>query len=131
LLATAGNGDLISLDANASALTLASASAAWVTESAASHYIWKGHNRFNSIKKLCQPIVIEPGDDNKVIVSYHTLVNVSHQYQVIALYTPTFWLSLLSITLLHTAGYRSTFGPGKSYRLSPSITITGNRVNNL
>ena len=69
--------------------------------------------RFNSIKKRNQPIVIELGDDNNVIVSHHGLVNVSQEYEVNALYTPTFRLSLLSINQLDTAGYTSTFGHGK------------------
>jgi len=87
--------------------------------------------RFNSIKKLRQPIVIELGDDNKVTVSHHGLVNVSQEYEVNALYTPTFQISLLSINQLDTAGYTSTFGCGKYSISSPSITITGNRVNDL
>jgi hypothetical protein len=44
---------------------------------------------------------------------------------------PTFRLSLLSINQLDTARYTSTFGPGKCSISSPSITITGNRVNDL
>jgi len=83
------------------------------------------------MKKLCQPIVIELGDDNKVTVSHHGLVNVSHEYEVNALYTPIFRLSLLSITQLHTARYTSTFGRGKCSISSTSITITGYRVNDL
>jgi len=86
---------------------------------------------FNSIKQLRQPIVIELGDDNKVTVSHHGLVNVSQEYEVNALYTPTFQLSLLSITQLDTAGYTSTFGRGKCSISSPSITITCNRVKDL
>jgi hypothetical protein len=87
--------------------------------------------RFNSIKKLRQPIVSELGDDNKVTVSHHGLVNVSQEYEVNALYMPMFRLSLLSIDQLDTAGYTSTLGHGKCSIASPSITITGNRVNDL
>jgi hypothetical protein len=87
--------------------------------------------RFNTIKKLRQPIVIELGDDNKVTVIHHTLVNVSQEYEVNALYMPMFRLSLFSINQLDTAGYTSTFGRGKCSISSPSITITGNRVNDL
>jgi hypothetical protein len=85
--------------------------------------------RFNSIKKLLQPIVIEFGDDNKVTVSDHRLVKVSQESEVNALYTPTFQLSLLSFNQLDTAGYTSTFGHGKCSISYQSITITGNRVN--
>jgi hypothetical protein len=89
------------------------------------------HTRFNSLKKLRQPIVIELGDDNKVTVKHHGLVNVSQEYEVNALYTPTFRLSLLCINQLDTAGYTSTFGHGKCSISSPSITITSNRDNDL
>ena len=87
--------------------------------------------RFNSIKKLHQPIVIELGDDNKVTVSHHGLINVSQEYEVDVLYTPTGRLSLLSINQLDTAGHTSTFGRGKCSISSPSSTITGNRVSDL
>jgi len=70
-------------------------------------------------------------DDSQGTVSHHGLVNVSQQYEVNALYTPTFQLSLLSINQLDTARYTSTFRCGKYYISSPSITITGNRVNDL
>jgi len=60
--------------------------------------------------KLRQPIVIELGDDNKVTESHHGLVSVSQEYEVNALYTPTFRLSLLSINQVDTAGYTCTFG---------------------
>jgi hypothetical protein len=65
--------------------------------------------RFNSIKKLHQPIVIELRDDNKVTVSHHGHVNVSEEYEVNALYSPTLQLTLLSINELGTARYTSTF----------------------
>jgi len=81
--------------------------------------------------KLHQPIDIELGEDNKVSVRHHGLVNISQEYEVDALYTPTFWLSLLSINQLDTASYTSTFGSGKCSISTPSITITANRVNDL
>jgi len=93
--------------------------------------MFNDHSRFNSIEKLHQPIVIELGDDNKVTVSHHGLNNISQEYAVNALYTPTFWLSLLSITQLGTAGYTSTFGCRKCSISSPSITITGHWVNDV
>jgi hypothetical protein len=87
--------------------------------------------RFNPRKKLRQPIFIELGDDKKVTASHDALINVPQEHAVNALYTPTFRLSLLSINQLDTAGYTSTFGRGKCFISSPSITITGNRVNDL
>jgi len=130
-LATVGDRDLIWLGKNASALTAASAPAAWVIDSGASHHMCNDCTRFNWIKKLCQPIVIELGDDNKVTVSQHGLVNVSQENKVNALYTPTFRFSLLSINQLDTAAYTSTFGRVNCFISSWSITITGNRVNDL
>jgi len=80
---------------------------------------------------LRQPIVIELGDDNKVTVRHHGLINISQEYKVNALYMPTFLLSLLSINQLGTAGYPSTSVCGKYSIRYPSITITGHRVNDL
>jgi len=130
-LATAGDRDLIWLADNATTLTAASASAASVIDSVASHHMCNDRTRFNSIKKLRQPMIIELGDDNKVAVSHHGLVNVSQKYKGNALYTPRFRLSLLSINQLDTAGYTSTFVRGKCSISSSSITITGNQVNDL
>jgi len=130
-LATAGDRDLIWIAESSTALSSASAPAAWVIDSGASHHMCKDRNKFNSIKKLRQPIVIELGDDNKVTVSHYGLVNILQEYEVNALYTPTFQLSLLSINQLDTAGYTSTFGRSKCSIASPSITITGNLVNDL
>jgi len=93
--------------------------------------MYNDRTRFNSRKKLHQPIVIEIRDNNKVTASHHGLVNVSQEYEVNVLYTPTFRLSLLSINQLDTAGYTSTFGRSKCSISSPAITITGNRVNDL
>jgi len=76
-LATAGDRDLILLADNVTALTAARTPAAWVIDSGASHHMCNDRTRFNSIKKLRQPIVIELGDDNKVTVSHHGLLNVS------------------------------------------------------
>jgi len=128
-LATIADRDLIGLAANATALTAASAPAAWVIDSGASHHMCNDRTRFNWIKKPCQPLVIELGDDNNVTISHHGLVDVSHIYDVNVRYMPTFWLSLLSINQLDTAGYTSTFGHGKCSISSPSIRITGSVSN--
>jgi len=129
--ATAANCDVLCQAENAIALTAASAPAASGIDCGASHQMSNDRTRFNSIKKLRRPIVIELGDDTKVKASHHGLVNVSQEYDVNALYTPAFRLSLLSINQLDTAGYTSRFGHGKCSISSPSITITGNRVNDL
>jgi len=92
-LATAGDRNLIWLAKNATPLIAASAPAAWVIDSGASHSMCKDLTRFNWIKKLCQPIVIELGDNIKLTVNHHGLGSVSQEYEVNAPYTPTFWLS--------------------------------------
>jgi len=74
---------------------------------------------------------MELGDNNKLKVKHHALVNISQVYEVNALYKPTFHLSLLSINEFDTAGYTATFGHQKWSISSSSITITGNWVNDL
>lgn len=69
--------------------------------------------RFNSIKRLHQPVVIELVNDNEVTVSHHELFDISQEYKVNAHYTPMFQLSLLSINQMDTAGYTSTCEHGK------------------
>jgi len=110
MLATAGHRDVIWLAENSTPLTAPSAPAAWVIDSRASHHICNNRTRFNSIKKHRQPTVMELIDDNKYTVSHHGLVNVSQDYKVNGLHTPTIRLSLLSIHQLDTAGYTSTVG---------------------
>jgi len=76
---------------------------------------------------------IELGDDNTVSVTHHGLVDATQGYEIDALYTPTFRLSLFSINQLDSAGSTATFGGGKCSISSPQslITITGHRVNDL
>jgi hypothetical protein len=93
--------------------------------------MFNDRTKFNSIKKLCQAIVIELGDDNDDTECHDALVNVSQQSEVNGLYMPTFQISLLSIPQFDTAGYTSTFGRGKCSISSTSITITGYWVNDL
>jgi len=130
-LATAGDRNLIWQAKNATALTAASDAAPQVIDSRASHDMCNDRTRFNSIKNLRQSIVIELEEDNKVTVSHHWLINGWMEYKFNALYTPTFRLSFHSINQLDTARYTSTFGRSKCSISSLSITITGNRVNDL
>jgi len=64
--------------------------------------------RLNSVKKHCQPIVIQLGDDNKVKVSQHGLVNVSPEYEVHALNTHT----LMAVMIRYSAMDETCPGPG-------------------
>jgi hypothetical protein len=110
-------------------LTTASAPAAWVIDSGASHHMCNDCTTFNSIKTLHRLIVIELGDYNTVTVSHHGPINISQEYKVNALYTPTFRLTLHSIDKSDTAGYTSTFGFAKCSISSSSMAITGNHDN--
>ena len=83
------------------------------------------------MKKLGLPIVIEFGNNNKVTECNHELVNNSLEYEVNTQISPSFWLSILSNHQLDTGRYTSVFGRGKGAIPSPSITVTGNRVNDL
>ena len=88
---------------------------------------------FKSFKKLRPPMLIELSDDNTVSVTHHGLVGATQGYEIDALYTPTFRLSLFSINQLDSAGSTATFGGGKCSISSPQspITITSHRVNDL
>jgi len=78
-------------------------------------------------------MLIELGNDNTVSVTHHGLVDATQGYEIDALYTPTFRLSLFSINQLDYTGSTATFGGGKCSISSPQspITITGHRVNDL
>jgi len=88
---------------------------------------------FKSFKKLRRPMLIELGDDNMVSVTHHGLVDATQGYEIDALYTPTFRLSLFSINQLDSAGSTTTFGDGKCSISSPQspITITAHCVNDI
>jgi hypothetical protein len=88
---------------------------------------------FKSFKKLRRPKLIVLGDDSMVSITHHGLVDASQGYEMDALYTPTFRLSLFSINQLDFTGSTATFGGGKCSISSPQslITITSHRVNDL
>ena len=65
---------------------------------------------FSTFKKLSLHIVIKLGDNNSVTTTHYSLIDIIQDYQVKALHTPTFRLSLLSISQLHLAGIRQYFG---------------------
>jgi len=110
LLPTATDCKPFWLADNATPLIAASALAAWVIDSGASHSMCNDCTRLNSIQKQYQPIVIEPGADNQATARYHRLVKISQEYDINALYTPTFWFSFLSINPFDTAGVSNGFG---------------------
>jgi hypothetical protein len=130
-LATAGDRDLIWRGENATPLTVASAPTAWAMDAGVSHDPCNERNRFSSMIILRQPLVIELGVDNKVTVNHHGHGHVSRESEVNTLYWSMFRLSIFSINPFDTTGYTSTFGRGKCFLSSASITITGNRFNDL
>jgi hypothetical protein len=87
---------------------------------------------FSTFKKLSLPTVIELGDNNSVTATHYGFVNVIQGYQVEALHTPTFRLSLLSINQLDLGGHTTIFQNGKcSINLPSSSTLAGKLVNGL
>jgi len=66
-------------------------------------------SNFSIFNKLSLPIVIELGDNNSVTATHYGFVDVIQGYQVGALYTPTFRLSLLSINQLDLGGHTTIF----------------------
>jgi len=75
---------------------------------------------FETFKKLSLPIVIELGDNNSVTATHYGFVDVIQGYQVEALHTPTFRLSLLSIKQFDLGGHTTIFRNGKCSITSPS-----------
>jgi len=81
---------------------------------------------------LSLPIVIELGDNNSVTATHYGFVDVIQGYQVEALHTPTFRLSLLSIHQLDLGGNTTIFRNGKSSITSPSSSsLAGKLINGI
>ena len=79
-----------------------------------------------------RPVLRDPGRTGRL----RTLIDATQDYQIDALYTPTFQPSLDCINRLYSAGYTATFGNGICSIWSPSlpsslITLPGHRVNDL
>jgi hypothetical protein len=85
---------------------------------------------FSTFNNLSLPIVIELGDDNSVTATDYGFVNIIQGYQVEALYTPTFRLSLLSINQLDLGGYMTLFRDGKCFITSPSSCTRARKLVN-
>jgi hypothetical protein len=67
-----------------------------------------------------------------VITTFYGFFNISLGLQLNSLYTTTFWLSLLSITLQECAGFTTTFRCGKcSIFIDKTPTIIANRIGNV
>jgi hypothetical protein len=77
-------------------------------------------------------MIIKVGDEPTVTATYHGLVNISQDFKLNTLYTPTFWLSRLSINQRYLAGDTTTFRCGvcsifnKSTRIIPNGTSDRN-----
>jgi hypothetical protein len=92
-------------------------------------------SHFISYKRLPFPITTKLGDDTTVTATYHGLAHITQDLQLDALYTPTFQLSLLSISQLEHAGYTTTFRHEKRFistdTNSTASIITANCIGNL
>jgi hypothetical protein len=85
---------------------------------------------FSTFEKVSLSIVIELGDNNSVIATHYGFIDVIQGYQVEALHTPTFRLSLLSINQLDLGGHTTIFRNGKCSITSPSFcTLAGKLIN--
>ena len=90
------------------------------------------HSSFSTFKKLSLPIVIELGDNNSVTATHYGFVDVIQGYQVEALHTPTFRLSLLWINQLDLGGHTTIFKNGKCSITSPSsFNLAGKLTNGI
>ena len=120
-LATTGYGDPCWLTASAFAAATANATALkCVIDSRASHHMCNDCTSFSTYKNLSLPIALELGDNNSVTATHYKFVDVIQGYQVEALHTPTFRLSVLSINQLDLSGHTSIFQNGKCSITSPS-----------
>jgi hypothetical protein len=134
---SAGDRDLFLLPntTHSTALTsLTASSPMWVVDSGASHNMCNNRSFFISYKRLPSPITIKLGYDTTVTATYHGLAHITQDLQLDALYTPTFRLSLLSISQLEHARYTTTFQRGKCFisaDTSSTASITANRVGDL
>jgi len=88
-------------------------------------------NCFISFKRLQSPIIIKLGDETIVTTTNHGLINISQDLQLNALYTPMFWLSLLSIHQLDLAWYTTTYRRGICSIFTDSTNIISNRTGDL
>jgi len=131
--ALAMTGDCDPFWQNASALATAAAIAPkWVTESRTSHHMCDDRSIFSMSKKLSLLIIIEPGDNNSVIVMHYSFVNVIQGFQVEALQIPTFWNSFQSIYESYLGGHTTILLNGKSSITLPSCcTLPGQLINGI
>jgi hypothetical protein len=87
---------------------------------------------FSTFKNLSLPIVIKLVNINSVTAMHYGFVVVIQGYQVEALHTPTFRLSLLSINQLDLGGYTMILHNGKCSITSPSsCTLAGKLINGI
>jgi len=75
---------------------------------------------FSKFKKLSLPIVIKLGDNNSVTATDYGFIDVKQGYQVEALHTLTFRLSVLLINQLDLGGQTTIFKNRKCSITSPS-----------
>jgi len=114
----------------ASAATAAASK--WVIDSRASHHKCNNRSSFSTFKKLSLPIVIELGDNNSVTVTHYGFVDIIQGYQVEALHTLTFRLSLLLINQLDLGWHMTIFRNGKCSITSPSFcNLAGKLINGI
>jgi hypothetical protein len=81
---------------------------------------------FLTYERLAKPIPIKLGDETIVMSYYHGRITVFQGYCADALHTPTFRMSLLSISQLDD-GFTTIFSNGQCSMKNPRLKIDGNR----
>jgi len=104
----------------------------WVTDSGASNHMWNDCSSFSTFKIISLPKVIKLADDNSVTATHYGFVNVIQGYQIDALLTTTFRLSLLLINQLDLGRHMIIFKNRKCSITSPSsCNLAWNLINGI
>jgi len=82
---------------------------------------------FLTYERLARPIPIKLGDETVVMAYYHGRIIVFQGYCANALHTPTFRMSLLSISQLDDDGFTTIFSNGQCSMKNLRLKVDGNR----
>jgi hypothetical protein len=81
----------------------------WAVDSGASHHMCNDSRLFSSLAQA--NYIVQLGDQTRVRVDKAGIVRIN-DFPLFCLYVPDFWISLVSVSQLDSAGYRSTFFQG-------------------
>lgn len=101
-----------------------------VNGSRVAQYMGEARNSFSRFRRFSLPIQIELRENNSVTTRHYDFVDIIQGYQVEALHTSTFWLSLLLINQLDCGRNTSIFLHGKCFiTSSSSCNVARNLIN--